>query len=198
MNHIIRVRTIAAKPKITNNMSMDTVFVAALREEVVGLEYFHLLGVGKINAAFRTSEIIANLQPKEIVNFGTAGAVNKNLKGIIECTKFFQRDMDCRGLLDFKLGDTPFDDLNEIIFSTDGFSCGTGDNFVKKEIEMEVDVVDMEAYAIAKVCYINKIKFRCFKFISDNADQNANLNWIDNLKLGARKFEKFRKEKLIK
>ena len=145
-------------------MSMDTVFVAALREEVVGLEYFHLLGVGKINAAFRTSEIIANLQPKEIVNFGTAGAVNKNLKGIIECTKFFQRDMDCRGLLDFKLGDTPFDDLNEI----------------------------------TKVCYINKIKFRCFKFISDNADQNANLNWIDNLKLGARKFEKFRKEKLIK
>ena len=177
---------------------MDRVFVAALKEEVVGLKYFHLIGVGKINAAFRTSEIIANFQPKEIVNFGTAGAINKNLKGIIECTKFFQRDMDCRGLLDFKLGDTPFDDLNEIVFSTDGFSCGTGDNFVNKEIEMQVDVVDMEAYAIAKVCFINKIKFRCFKFISDNADKNANLNWIENLKLGARKFEEFRKEKLMK
>ena len=32
------------------------------------------------------------------------------------------------------------------------YSCGSGDSFVNKQIEMDVDLVDMEAYALAKVC----------------------------------------------
>ena len=172
---------------------MDKIFVAALEEEVRGLEYFKLLGVGKINASYRTMQIIQDFQPKEIINFGTAGSINKELKGIIECTSFFQRDMDCRGLLDFKLGETPFDDIKEILISSKGYSCGTGDNFVNKQIEVQVDVVDMEAYAIAKVCLLNNVKFRCFKFISDNADSSANLDWVERLELGAVKFEEYRK-----
>ena len=53
---------------------------------------------------------------------------------------------------------------------------------------METDVVDMEAYAIAKVCKLENIEFRCFKYISDNADQNASKDWNTNLILGAKAF----------
>ena len=168
---------------------MDKLFLAAIKEETVGLDYFKHIGVGKINATYNTLKLIQIHKPKIIVNYGTAGAINTKLKGIVECTKFYQRDMDVRGL-DFKLGETPFDKVKEIIISDSGYSCGTGDSFVNQKIEMEVDVVDMEAYAIAKVCMLENIEFKCFKYISDNADENANNDWSTNLALGAEAFAK--------
>jgi adenosylhomocysteine nucleosidase len=168
---------------------MDKLFVAAIKEETASLDYFKHIGVGKINATYNTLKLIQIYKPKIIVNYGTAGAINTKLKGIVECTKFYQRDMDVRGL-DFKLGETPFDKVKEIIISDSGYSCGTGDSFVNQKIEMEVDVVDMEAYAIAKVCMLENIEFKCFKYISDNADENANNDWNTNLALGAEAFAK--------
>ena len=169
---------------------MDKLFLAAIKEETIGLEYFNHIGVGKINATFNTLRLINIHKPKIIINYGTAGAFNKELKGIVECTKFYQRDMDVR-VLGFKLGETPFDKINEIITSKNGFSCGTGDSFVNNKIEMKVDVVDMEAYAIAKVCMLENIEFKSFKYISDNADDNANIDWNENLALGAKAFQNY-------
>ena len=174
---------------------MDKLFVAAIKEETVGLDYFKHIGVGKINATYNTLKLIQIHKPKIIVNYGTAGAINTKLKGIVECTKFYQRDMDVRGL-DFKLGETPFDKVKEIIISDSGYSCGTGDSFVNQKIEMEVDVVDMEAYAIAKVCMMESIEFKCFKYISDNADENANDDWNTNLALGVEAFAKIIRKKI--
>ena len=111
---------------------MNKLFVAALKEETVGLNYFHHIGVGKVNATYNLTKLIQEHKPSEVINYGTAGAINKELSGIVKCTKFYQRDMDVRGLLDFKLGETPFDEINEIVCSEDGLSCGSGDNFVKK------------------------------------------------------------------
>jgi adenosylhomocysteine nucleosidase len=166
---------------------MDKLFLAAIKEETIGLDYFYHVGVGKINATYNTLQLINIHKPKLIINYGTAGAINTELKGIVECTKFYQRDMDVRGL-DFELGETPFDKIKEIITSKDGYSCGTGDSFVNKKIDMEVDVVDMEAYAIAKVCKLENIEFKCFKYISDNADENADNDWNKNLAKGASAF----------
>ena len=172
---------------------MNKLFLAAIKEETVGLDYFNHTGVGKINATYNALRLIHTHKPKIIINYGTAGAVNTEIKGIVECTKFYQRDMDVRGL-DFKLGETPFDKINEIIISENGYSCGTGDSFVNQKIDMDVDVVDMEAYAIAKVCKLEKIEFKCFKYISDNADKNANIDWHKNLILGAQTFSKLYKD----
>ena len=166
---------------------MDKLFLAAIKEETIGLDYFNHVGVGKINATYNTLKLINIHKPKLIINYGTAGAINTMLNGIVECTKFYQRDMDVRGL-DFELGETPFDKIKEIIKSKDGYSCGTGDSFVNKKIDMEVDVVDMEAYAIAKVCKLENIEFKCFKYISDNADENADNDWNKNLVKGASAF----------
>ena len=168
---------------------MNKLFVAALKEETVGLNYFCHIGVGKINATYNLTKLIHEHEPSEVINYGTAGAINKGLSGIVECTKFYQRDMDARSLLNLKLGETPFDHINEIINSEEGFSCGSGDSFVNKQIEMDLDLVDMEAYALAKVCKLEDIKFKCFKYISDNADENATSDWIENCKKGAKLFK---------
>ena len=169
---------------------MDKLFVAAIKEETVGLDYFKHIGVGKINAAYNTLKLIQIYKPKIIVNYGTAGAINTKLKGIVECTKFYQRDMDVRGL-DFKLGETPFDRVKEIIISDSGYSCGTGDSFVNQKIEMEVDVVDMEAFALAKICKEEKIPFNSIKYISDGANDDAAQDWNVNLKRAAEAFINF-------
>ena len=166
------------------------IYVAALKEEIQEMDFFHLTGVGKINATYRCLELIHQLKPTEIINYGTAGAINKNCKGLIQCTKFYQRDMDARGLMKLNLGETPFDAINEIVTASNGYSCGSGDSFVNSKIEMDVDVVDMEAYALAKVCKLQNIKFTCFKYISDNADSDANFDWIQNCKKGASIFNK--------
>ena len=173
---------------------MNRIFVAALKEETPNLDFFHFTGVGKINATYNLTKIIHKYSPKEIINFGTAGAIDKNLNGIIECTKFYQRDMDASAIMNLKVGQTPFDDINEIIHSKKGYSCGSGDSFVNKQIPIKVDVVDMEAYAIAKVCKLESINFRCFKFISDHADGTASSDWIKNCEKGAKLFEHKLKE----
>ena len=161
-----------------------------MKEETVGLDYFNHTGVGKINATYNSLKLISTHKPRLVINYGTAGAINNSLKGIIECTKFYQRDMDVRGL-NFELGETPLDKIKEIITSETGYSCGSGDSFVNKKIDMNVDVVDMEAYAIAKVCKLENIEFKCFKFISDNANKNADNDWKRNLKIASNAFSNF-------
>ena len=144
-------------------------------------------GVGKINASIKTLEIIRDHSPTQVINYGTAGSLNKKLKGLVEVDQFFQRDMDATPL-GFKIGQTPFDEIEEIRFGSAGYSCGTGDSFVTQTPKLKTDLVDMEAYAIAKICYLNDIKFRCFKYISDNADEGANNDWIKNVSVGKKLF----------
>ena len=144
-------------------------------------------GVGKINASIRTLEIIRDHSPTQVINYGTAGSLNKKLKGLVEVTQFFQRDMDVTPL-GFKIGQTPYDEIEEINFGSTGYSCGTGDSFVTQTPKLKTDLVDMEAYAIAKICYLKDIKFKCFKYISDNADEGASDDWIKNVSIGKKLF----------
>jgi adenosylhomocysteine nucleosidase len=168
---------------------MNRIFVAALKEETPNLDFFYYTGVGKINATYNLTKIINKYKPTEIINFGTAGSLNRNLNGLIECTKFYQRDMDVTKLMNLKIGQTPYDNINEIINSENGYSCGSGDNFVTGKVPLNIDVVDMEAYALAKVCKLEDINFKCFKFISDNADKNASKDWVKNNEKGAELFK---------
>ena len=180
---------------------MMILILVALKEElsVKDLPDFqiHYTGVGKINASIKTLEVIQEYSPAHIINYGTAGKLNKKLKGLVEVNRFSQRDMDATSL-GFNIGQTPFDDIQEINFGSGGFSCGTGDSFVTRSPKLKTDLVDMEAYAIAKVCYIKDVKFRCFKYISDNADADANDDWIENVSLGKKLFIEKMKNLLAK
>ena len=170
----------------------EVLIIIALKEELprnllpeFNIEY---CGVGKINATYKALEIISKYEPKLIINFGTAGSLRKNLFGLHEVSHFFQRDMDATAL-GFKIGVTPFEERSVIDFGRTGLSCSSGDNFVSSPPELKTDLVDMEAYAIAKVCVLKNVQFMCFKYVSDNADENASKNWKANASLGATAFK---------
>lgn len=181
------------KTELRNN---EIAIIVALEDEFPQdlLPEFNVFysGVGKINATFKSLEIINKFNLKLIINFGTAGSLRKDLNGLLEVSDFFQRDMDVSEL-GFQIGETPLDPINKISFGRTGLSCGSGDNFVISKPKILSDLVDMESYALAKVCKIKKIDFLCYKFVSDNADKNASKNWKKNVGLGKNLF----REKLL-
>ena len=133
-------------------------------------------GVGKVNAAACTAEIIHRYQPQQIINFGTAGGITVGA-GLHEATRFVQRDMLCTEL-GVAPGQTPFESDVMIELGTAGLICSTGDNFVSDNaLEIPADLVDMEAYAIAKVCQRSGVAFQCWKFVTDKADVDAAQDW---------------------
>ena len=170
----------------------ETLIIVALEDEcprdlLAGWRVVYT-GVGKVNALIGLSKAIAENKPKTVINFGTAGSIDPNLRGLKEVTTFKQRDMDVRSL-GFNVGETPFDDIGDIHLDRPGLSCGTGDNFVSSNQNIETDLFDMEAYAIAKFCLLNELDFYCYKFVSDNADDEAAADWKKNVSEGAKAFK---------
>ncbi len=155
-------------------------------------------GVGKVNAAMVLARALAGYrhagQPLPgIVNFGTAGSCRFATGTVVACTAFQQRDMDVSGL-GFDPGATPYEDIPAVLaFPTPfselpGASCGTGDSFETGLRAVHCDVVDMEAYALAKVCHVEGTRFACAKFVSDGADHAAATDWQANLHRAADQF----------
>tara|TARA_Y100000746_G_scaffold84670_1_gene71770 strand:+ start:459 stop:1010 length:552 start_codon:yes stop_codon:yes gene_type:complete len=177
--------------KVKFNKS-ETLIIVALEDECPKdlIEDWRVVysGVGKVNSLISLSRAISEERPKTVINFGTAGSTDPSLQGLKEVTTFKQRDMDVRPL-GFKVGETPYDDINDISLGRSGLSCGTGDNFVSSTQNIDTDLFDMEAYAIAKFCLLNELEFYCYKFVSDNANDEAAEDWKNNVSKGAKKFK---------
>ena len=167
--------------------SKNPIILVALENElpqnILPDKHIEYTGVGKINAAIKALEVIQKFNPDIIVNYGTAGSLKNNINGLHEVSIFKQRDMDATAL-GFSIGETPFENISSITFGREGLSCGTGDSFVTEQPKIKTDLVDMEAYAIAKVCLLNNKEFRCFKFVSDNANETAGIDWETNIENG--------------
>ena len=157
-------------------------------------------GVGKVNATYKLTQFIESWGTEFpynlVINYGTAGSRKIKKKTLVDCTKFIQRDMDVTGL-GFMRGETPFEkepplmlesrpDFNPISRHA---TCGSGDSFVEDRSQYYGEVVDMEAYALAKVCYLYDVPFISFKYITDGADEQAHEDWEKNLADGIQKFK---------
>ena len=138
------------------------------------------------------------VKPDLVINYGTAGSRKIKKKTLVDCTKFVQRDMDVTGL-GFLRGETPFEQDPPVIIQPQNIdfnpigrnaTCGTGDCFVEDKSQYYGEVVDMEAYALAKVCYNYGIPFISFKYITDGADEQAHEDWEANLADGIVEFQK--------
>ena len=162
---------------------MKILIVSALIDEVYGLEESVLItGVGKINATKALERELSNQLPDLVINYGTAGKTTESLSvgELHEVGKFVQRDMMVTEL-GFKEYETPFDDTHIIENGRSTLTCGTGDSFWTPKNKEIFEIVDMEAYALAKVCQ-DHVKFRCFKFISDGGDPDE---WRENVSKGS-------------
>ena len=65
--------------------------------------------------------------------------------------------------------------------------CGTGDSFEIGQPKVPCQLVDMEGYALAKVCKKLGVRLISVKYITDGANDTAHLDWEENLLLGAQK-----------
>lgn len=164
----------------------DNLILIALEQEAPTMAKWgnvFFTGVGKVNAGITAGRLIEKYNPKVVWNFGTVGGVSVN-SGIHEIKNFIQRDMLCCEL-GFEEGQTPFEEGSIISFGDiiNDMCCSTGDNFVSGDTDdwAITDVVDMEAYAIAKACKQANVQFKCFKYVSDQADENASKDWKETV-----------------
>ena len=185
-------------------MEKNILIVSALEVETQGkLDDWDVIytGVGKINATMTLVDRLTDynyVKPDLVINYGTAGSRKIKKKTLVDCTKFVQRDMDVTGL-GFLRGETPFEQDPPVIIQPQNIdfnpigrnaTCGTGDCFVEDKSQYYGEVVDMEAYALAKVCYNYDIPFISFKYITDGADEQAHEDWEANLADGIVEFKK--------
>lgn len=171
--------------KISDKEYKNPLFVFALEKEA-GTEFPGennlFIGIGKINAVYHLLKAIQKYNPDIIINLGTAGSTVFNKGTVVCCMEFIQRDMEVTAL-GFQKFETPFE--NENIILKNGINieslpkgiCGTGDQFETEHKNHEYNVIDMEAYALAKVAMLENIPFLCLKYISDGADGDAVDNW---------------------
>ena len=172
---------------------MKYIIVTALADEAQGLEKFAPVihtGIGKVNACIKLYQAILHYQPELVINYGTAGGI-ADLQGLHRVAHIVQGDMDVRGL-DFPRGITPL--MDDKLPDKKGLVLATSDSFITdaanqlEGLGIEIDLVDMEAYALKRVCQHHNIDFECYKFISDKADDNAGSQWQDAVSSGTHLF----------
>ncbi len=149
-------------------------------------------GVGKVNAAHALTLALAQKPHCNLViNMGTAGSQVFKTGEVVCIHRFMQHDMDVSPL-GFAVGETPFDavpaiiETNKVLPHLPAATCASGDRFVTGNWPKDADVLDMEAYAMAKVCLKMNVPFLCLKYISDGADDSAATDWPTALKNAAK------------
>ena len=150
------------------------------------------VGIGKVSASYHLTKAILAHKPDLIINLGTAGSTKFDRGSVVNCSQFIQRDMDVMAL-GFQKFETPF--ANGEIILEHGIAlqdvpngiCGSGDQFEMEHNNTEYNVIEMEAFALAKVCKEEKLPFLCLKYISDGADGMAVDDWSTEVKKAAQK-----------
>ncbi|MBV9326666.1 MAG: 5'-methylthioadenosine/S-adenosylhomocysteine nucleosidase [Chloroflexi bacterium] len=166
------------------------------RLEKLGCEVLYT-GLGKVNAAHGLTRRLHRAPTgtfSYVLNLGSAGSGTFHTGSLVAADRFVQRDMDMTPV-GFEYGETPYEDISAMLSFPRRFPhlphgiCGTGDCFSQGPPPVPCDIVDMEAYALAKVCHVECVPFACVKYITDGADHNAHADWQENLVEAARIFE---------
>ena len=155
-------------------------------------------GVGKVNAAMSLTRRLAHYRTAAlplplVINLGTAGSRHFPTGTLVACHSFVQRDMDVSAL-GFPHGHTPYEEVPAQLDFPPVFThlpaglCGSGDCFETGASRLHCEVIDMEAYALAKVCHLEGAGFGCAKYVTDGADGSAPEDWQRNLPHAAAAF----------
>lgn len=169
------------------------VWLASVKEETLGMNWFKHCGFGKINAtrttllAVQAYTMVNAKIPSFVCHYGWAYNGGSQT-GLHEITKFIESDMHIDSLYD-----TPFDDVPGVLGDPKGMACATMDTVTETFI---ADCCDHTAYAIAKQCKEMGIDFKCFKHLSpqrpfaqdmdaDEYRKIKNKDWVEDCKTGA-------------
>lgn len=168
-------------------------------------------GIGKVAAAIGTTALLQLAKPDCVINTGSAGGVAKGLKVgdivISDETRYHDADVTAFGYEKGQLpanpaaflSDKKLADLAQEIAEKQGQSVKrglicSGDSFINSEDKItqiqadfpNVTGVEMEAAAIAQVCYAFNVPFVVVRAISDSGDGEASISFEEFLPLAAK------------
>ena len=138
-------------------------------------------GVGKVFAALCAQTMILKFGVTEIVNSGVAGTLTPELHigDVAISTACVQHDMDTTA-------------VGDPVGLISGINMIEGDQFVHTTERREwivstfkASAVEMEAAAIAQVCFVNKIPFAAIRVISDEASGDVKIDYMTFVKAAA-------------
>ena len=146
-------------------------------------------GIGKVNAAIQTVEMIRQYKPDVIISSGCAGGNGDdvNVQDVVVSSELVYHDVYCGTAIDSttvygqvqglpaRYQADPYLFEKALLTGAKPVLIVTGDWFVDSKDKMreiighfpEAKAVDMESCAIAQACYINKVPFISFRVISD-------------------------------
>jgi len=142
------------------------------------------IGVGKVNATVSLSILLQEIKTLGInpilINVGTVGSTRFPIEHILYPTYFAQGDAYIDG---FFLENTKFltgkgqitsidikdFDYSKSILTSDRF-INTTTAFYQDIKDLNAEMYDMEAYALAYFCYTHQLPFYAIKIVSDNCD----------------------------
>ena len=196
-----------------------------IKKEIYNIKYFEgsinksniiivESGVGKVNAARITQILIDKLEVEEIINVGSAGALNEelNIGDIVIADKLVQHDFDITafnhnkgyitGVGDYIETDKTLiekfknsaDKIENRTYKIKVGTIASGDIFctdtnMKDKIysKFNADCVEMEGAAIAQVCYLDNIPFIVIRSISDTPNGNNAIVFDEFVKLASKR-----------
>jgi len=139
-----------------------------------------IIGVGPVEAALNTGLILSALEkkPDATILLGSAGSAVLGQGSVYQATSIAYRDMDASPL-GFPKGQTPFLDQPPIInmpISIPGLaqaSLSTGANIVITDGfgGIAQEMVDMESYAVVRVCQAYQTDLIVLRGISDGSEE---------------------------
>lgn len=153
-----------------------------------------MCGVGPVEAALATSLALSELKQRDqlpdlLVSLGSAGSRELEQAGVYQATSVSYRDMDASAL-GFEKGATPFLDMPIAIplpFEIPNVPkarLSTGANVVSgaQYDAIDADMVDMETFAIWRVCHQFGVPIIALRGISDGKDELEKLSdWTEYL-----------------
>ncbi|QVK19386.1 5'-methylthioadenosine/S-adenosylhomocysteine nucleosidase [Mycoplasmatota bacterium] len=167
-------------------------------------------GIGKVNAAMSTTILFEQYEIDFVINIGTAGGVkeNCNVLDIVISDKVCYHDVDVTAFK-YEYGQVPkcplyFESdeklikLSEKILTEEKMSYHkglivSGDSFVHEKTQIEkvknhfsnVIALEMEAAAIAQVCYLYQKQFIVLRSLSDIAGKESHVSFSSYLEQSA-------------
>jgi len=158
-------------------------------------------GIGKVNAALATMQLIRQFAPDLVINTGVAGGTGSEARildivvgdriayhdvwcgpGTVEgqaalCPRFFESDSNVTSLAVLQ-GNPRV--RHGLIASGDIFVSDPAVVARIRTLYPEVLAVDMESAAIAHTCYLLNTPFFCIRVVSDTPGEADNISQYDN------------------
>ncbi|WP_143833223.1 5'-methylthioadenosine/S-adenosylhomocysteine nucleosidase [Oceanobacillus timonensis] len=191
------------KQKMTDVQEIEVANTSFYQGYLEGKEVVLLLsGIGKVNAAMSTTILHERFKPDKIINTGSAGGFAENLEvgDVVISTEVLHHDVDATAF-DYVYGQVPgmpavytaspdlIELADKVVLESDIQAetgiIATGDSFMQRKDQTavvqkrfpEMLALEMEAAAIAQVCYQYKTPFVIIRALSDIAGKESSVSF---------------------